>query len=102
MIEETCLEIGALEQHWSAIKEMQGARRRRIRYIDDLIDQFEKLNLAEEQQVPQELSGRVQALILEESHPLSTRPVDQIAIAEWLDALFDVQDSLMFGTDEGE
>ena len=41
-------------------------------------------------------------MIGSEEHPLSTRPADQVAIAEWMDALFDVQDSLMFGAEEGE
>ena len=102
MIQETCLEIGELEQRWVAVRETQGARRKRIRFIDELIEEFEKLNLAEEQQVPNELRGRVLALISREEHPLSSRPSDQVAIAEWMDALFDVQDSLMFGADEAE
>ena len=102
VIQETCLEIGELEQHWVARRETQNARRRRIRFIDELIEEFEKLNLADEQQVPGELRERVRALIGSEEHPLSTRPAVQVAIAEWMDALFDVQDSLMFGAEEGE
>ena len=102
MIQETCLEIGELEQHWVAQKETQSARRRRIRFIDELIEEFEKLNLADEHQVPGELRERVTELIGPEAHPLSARPADQVAITEWMDALFDVQDSLMFGAEEGE
>ena len=102
MLQETCLEIHELEAHWAADREARTARRRKIQQIDELLEELEKLNLADEQQVPGELRERVRALIGSEEHPLSTRPADQVAIAEWMDALFDVQDSLMFGAEEGE
>ena len=102
MIQETCLEIGELEQRWVSLRNAQNARRNRIRQIDDLIEEFEKLNLAEERQVPIELRGKVMAVIGRGPHPLTTRHVDDVAISEWMDALYDVQDSLMFGTEDGE
>jgi hypothetical protein len=100
MIQETCVEIGALEEHWTAQREARTARRKRIRYIDELIEEFEKLNLAEEQEIPVELTGRVTALIQAEEHPLARRLSSDLAIAEWMDALYDVQDTLMFGADD--
>ena len=100
MIQETCVEIGELEVHWTAQREARTARRKRIHYIDELIEEFEKLNLAEEQEVPAELTGRVVALIGADAHPLAGRPSRDVAIAEWMDALYDVQDTLMFGADE--
>ena len=100
MIQETCLEIGELEQRWVRVKEAQNARRKRIHLIDELIEEFEKLNLAEEQEVPLDLRGRVLAVIRPGSHPLTGRSTEMVTIPEWMDALYDVQDTLMFGTEE--
>ena len=52
MIQETCVEIGELEARWTSLREARNARRQKIRYIDELIDAFEKLNLADEVEVP--------------------------------------------------
>ena len=57
MIQETCVEIGELEARWTSLREARNARRQKIRYIDELIDAFEKLNLADEVEVPYELVG---------------------------------------------
>ena len=100
MIQETCLEIGELEQRWVRVRQAQNARRKRIHLIDELIEEFEKLNLAEEREVPIELRGRALALISSGSHPLAVRSTDMVTIPEWMDALYDVQDTLMFGTEE--
>jgi hypothetical protein len=102
MIQETSVEIGALERHWIAEKRARSARRDRIHAIDGLIEEFEKLNLADEAEVPIELRGRAYRIIREDGHPVAMRPAEQIGISEWMDALYDVQDSLMFSTgDEG-
>ncbi len=66
MIQETCVEIGELEARWTSLREARNARRQKIRYIDELIDQFEKLNLADEVEVPYELVGRAVALMSNE------------------------------------
>ena len=100
MIQETCLEIGELEQRWVRVRDAQNARRKRIHLIDELIEEFEKLNLAEEQEVPVELRGRALAVMRSDAHPLTARSTDVVTIPEWMDALYDVQDTLMFGTEE--
>ena len=66
MIQETCVEIGELEARWTSLREARNARRQKIRYIDELIDAFEKLNLADEVEVPYELVGRAVALVSED------------------------------------
>lgn len=101
MIQETSAEIGELEQRWVRLRRARDARRQRLHSIDELINEFEKLNLADEREVPTELRGRVLAVIGAERHPLSHRETSA-PIAEWMDALYDVQDSLMFGTEEGD
>jgi hypothetical protein len=98
MIQETSVEIGALERHWIAEKRARTARRDRIHAIDNLIEEFEKLNLADEAEIPLELRGRAYRVLRDDAHPVALRRADEVAIAEWMDALYDVQDSLMFST----
>lgn len=100
MIQETCFEIGQLEEHWLAEKRARTARREKIHRIDELIEEFEKLNLADEPEVPCELVGRASSLIHAEGHALALRSSQEIPISEWMDALYDVQDTLMFASDD--
>ena len=102
MIQETSAEIEELEQRWDRVRRARDARRQRLRTIDELINEFEKLNLAEEREVPTELRGRVLALVGSDGQQLSRRATEGVAISEWMDALYDVQDSLMFGSEEGD
>ncbi|MHB8489864.1 MAG: hypothetical protein ACYDC4_11875 [Candidatus Dormibacteria bacterium] len=93
------MEIGELEARWTSLREARNARRQKIRYIDELIDQFEKLNLADEVEVPYELVGRAAALMSPDAQ-LAGRSPQELMISEWMDALYDVQDSLMFTSEE--
>jgi hypothetical protein len=99
MIQETCVEIGELEARWTSLREARNARRQKIRYIDELIDQFEKLNLADEVEVPYELVGRAVALVSNDTHLVGRSP-QELMISEWMDALYEVQDSLMFAAED--
>ncbi|MGH7686391.1 MAG: hypothetical protein ACREN2_06205 [Candidatus Dormibacteria bacterium] len=100
MIQETSAEIEELEQRWVRVRRARDARRQRLRSIDELINEFEKLNLADEREVPTELRGRVLAAIGPHSQTLTRRTQDSVAISEWMDVLYDVQDGLMFGAEE--
>jgi hypothetical protein len=99
MIQETCVEIGELEARWTSLREARNARRQKIRYIDELIDAFEKLNLADEVEVPYELLGRAVALVRTDAL-VGGRSPDELMISEWMDALYEVQDSLMFTAED--
>ena len=99
MIQETCVEIGELEARWTSLREARNARRQKIRYIDELIDAFEKLNLADEVEVPYELVGRAVALVRGDVL-LPGRSPNELLISEWMDALYEVQDSLMFTAED--
>ena len=102
MIQETSAEIEELEQRWVRVRRARDARRQRLRSIDELINEFEKLNLADEREVPTELRGRVLAVVASSGHSVTRRTQDSVAISEWMDALYDVQDGLMFGTEDGD
>ena len=95
MIQETCTRIDQLEVLWSAEIRSRYARRNSMKEIDDLLDQFEMLNLADEVEIPAELRERVALLVSAEGHPLAGSRAEAIAIPEWMEALYDLQDRLM-------
>lgn len=100
MIEETCLEISQLYERWQSEKEQRYARRNKIRYIDQILNEFEMLNLAEEPLIPAELMGRVKRFAEQEEHPVSRRAAREVAIADWMEALYDIQDGLMLTVED--
>ena len=95
MIKETCLQITQTEEQLAAEQQVRTARRRKIQGIDQLLDEFEKLNLADEYEIPIELKGRVTRLVAHEAHPVALRPSEEVTITDWMEALYDVQDTLM-------
>jgi hypothetical protein len=101
LIQDTCLTISELQERAEAERGARYARRKKIRAIDQLIDEFEMLNLADEVDVPGELRFRAHRFIFAAAHPLIRRPSDEIPIADWMEALYDLQDTLMLpGEDE--
>jgi hypothetical protein len=72
------------------------ARRHRIRLIDQVINEFELLNLAGVSVVPGELTRRANGLIRSDLVGARVMPDDRVVpIADWVSALFEVQDALM-------
>ena len=55
LIQATCMTISELQERAEADRDVRYARRKKIRAIDQLINDFEMLNLAEEVDVPGEL-----------------------------------------------
>jgi hypothetical protein len=100
MIEETCLEISQLYERWQSEKEQRYARRNKIRYIDQILNEFEMLNLAEEPSIPANLMGRVKRFVDQEEHPVGRRTLREVPIADWMEALYDIQDSLMLTVED--
>jgi hypothetical protein len=75
---------------------LRHARRSRIRLIDQVINELELLNLAHESVVPVELARRATGFILSSAtHSLVLPPERAIPVADWMAALFEVQDTLM-------
>ena len=99
MIQETCLEIEVLSERHERERLERYARRTKIQEIDELLNEFEMLNLAEEVQVPRLLRLRAARLVAGEGHPLSAQPPG-VRILEWMDALYDIQDSLMLTVED--
>ncbi len=95
MIQETCTRIEELQDYWTSEIRARHARRNKIHDIDDMLNQFEMLNLADERVIPSELRQRVASLVHAEGHPLRDREALEVAIPEWMEALYDIQDGLM-------
>jgi hypothetical protein len=95
MIQETCTRIDQLEDYWTSEIRARHARRNKIREIDELLNQFEMLNLADEQSIPADLRFRVAGFMRGEDHPLAQRNSVAVTIPDWMEALYEVQDGLM-------
>jgi len=100
MIQETCLEIEVLSERHERERLERYARRHKIQQIDELLNEFEMLNLADEVAVPERLRARASRIIVDEQHALALRPPEEIRIVEWMDGLYDVQDSLMLTVED--
>ncbi|MGD1032880.1 MAG: hypothetical protein ABR977_00415 [Candidatus Dormibacteria bacterium] len=83
------------------VRRLQYARRHRIRLIDGLLNELELLNVAGESEVPGQLSERACAVITSaDTHSLVMPPDHAIPIADWMTALFEVQDTLMVSLED--
>lgn len=100
LIYETCLTISELQERAVAERDARASRRNKIRALDRLIDEFELLNLAEEVEVPGDLRHKAAAVIGRAAHPLAQRPPHEVPIADWMEALYELQDTLMLPGEE--
>ncbi|HEV1998573.1 MAG TPA: hypothetical protein VGR61_10645 [Candidatus Dormibacteraeota bacterium] len=100
MIHETSLEINDLYKSWLVELESRHARRNRVRYIDRLLNQLELLNLSEAPILSTDLRRQLKRLLTECEHPLARRSERDLTIAVCMEALYDIQDTLMPGGDE--
>ena len=102
MIERTALLVDRLQQDDERALERRYARRNRLRLLDDMLDRFERLNASDVTSTPRTLARRMYVLAHEHRHPLLRRPMHEVSIADWMDALYDLQDPLMLGSDDGD
>jgi hypothetical protein len=102
MIRETSLEIGDSYKRWQVELESRYARRNRVHYIDQLLNQLELLNLAEAGVMPDGLRSQVRELLDGAEHQLCSKRPRDLAIGECMEALYDIQDTLLLGGLEGD
>jgi hypothetical protein len=102
MIRETSLEIGYSHKRWQIELESRYARRNKVHYIDDLLNQLELLNLAEAGVMPDELRAQVKEMLDGSEHQLCSKRPKDLAISECMEALYDIQDTLLLGGEEGD
>jgi len=102
LIEEASIAIKQLSERDRRAQEYKYARRNRMRYIDRLLNELEMLNLADQTQTPSALMMAVDQLIEEADLEEAEEPRQSGTIIKAMDALYDIQDSLMFTQIEDE
>jgi hypothetical protein len=102
MIRETSLEIGDSYKRWQIELESRYARRNQVHHIDDLLNRLELLNLAEAGVMPDELRVQVKELLDDAEHQLCSKRAKDLTIGECMEALYDIQDTLLLGGEEGD
>jgi uncharacterized protein YqeY len=102
MLEDACVEIEVLTEKDRQDRAQKYARRNRMRYIDQLLNELEMLNLADQAKMPDRLSTAVDQLI-EETKAAEIRGARSVAtVPDAMDVLYEIQDSLMFNQIEDE
>ena len=102
MLEDACVEIEVLTEKDRQDRAQKYARRNRMRYIDQLLNELEMLNLADQAKMPDRLSTAVDQLI-EETKAAEIRGARSVAtVPDAMDVLYEIQDSLMLNQIEDE
>ena len=102
MLEDACVEIEVLTEKDRQDRTVKYARRNRMRYIDQLLNELEMLNLADQVKMPSKLAVAVDELI-EETRTAEIRGARSLAtVPDAMDVLYDIQDSLMYNQIEDE
>src|ERR1035441_4593711 len=100
-LDKCSLTVGDLKTQDHDARRIRYARRRRIRLIDQVINEFELLNLAGVAVVPGELTRRASGFISGDAAGARVMRDDRaVPIADWVSALFQVQDALMLRSEE--
>ncbi len=102
MLEDACVEIEQLTERDQKARRTKYARRNRMRYIDLLLNELEMLNLADQTRTPRALSQAVDLLVEEAGAEHVRGERDLARIADAMDVLYELQDSLMFNQIEDE
>jgi hypothetical protein len=100
MINETSVEISHQYKRWQVELESRHARRNKVRYIDHLLNQLELLNLAESPALLPPFRNDVRLFLADCEHELALRPEKDLTIPDCMEALYDIQDTLLLGGDD--
>jgi len=102
MIEEACAMIERVEERERRSREVKYGRRNRIRYIDQLLNELEMLNLADVARVPEQLAIELDRLMVESRALEPARQPRPDSVNDAMDVLYEIQDSLMFNEGDEE
>jgi hypothetical protein len=101
MIQEACVAIKRVQEEDRRDAKLKYWRRNTMRYIDKLLNELELINLADRVDVPKAIASAVDRLI-EECEMVALAQQPRTTVIETMDALFEIQDSLMFNQIEDE
>ena len=83
------------------VQQAKYARRNKLRYIDKLLNELEMLNLTDQGQMPPVLWVAINK-VMEESPEVRWPRARQASVMEAMDALYLIQDRLMYNQIEDE
>jgi hypothetical protein len=99
MISDASRAIEEVSERDRRQRELKYARRHKMRYIDQLLNELEILNLAEQRTMPGNLSTAVVEVIDDSELEVASKPD---SVLEAMDLLYEIQDSLMYNQIEDE
>jgi hypothetical protein len=99
-IERTALLVDQLSKENQRELERRYARQNRLRYLDELLDHFESLNLRGIEHPPLVLTHDVCRMAIEHHHSLRYRPLDKMRNADWMEVVYELQDTWLLPADD--
>ena len=102
MIQDANSAIENVRERDRRISESKYWRRNTMRYIDQLLNELEMLNLADQRQMPPVLSVAINKVIEESPEVTVLAQTKPASVMEAMDALYEIQDSLMYNQIEDE
>ena len=102
MIKQASRAIEHMTARERRIQRAKYARRNKMHYIDKLLNELEMLNLADQRQMPPVLSVAINKVIEESPEVTVLAQAKPASVMEAMDALYEIQDSLMYNQIEDE
>jgi hypothetical protein len=102
MIKQASRAIEHMTARERRIQRAKYARRNKMHYIDKLLNELEMLNLADQRQMPPVLSVAINKVIEESPEVTVLAQTKPASVMEAMDALYEIQDSLMYNQIEDE
>src|SRR5262249_21308426 len=102
MIKQASRAIEHMTARERRIQRAKYARRNKMHYIDKLLNELEMLNLADQRQMPPVLSVAINKVIEDSPEVTVLAQAKPASVMEAMDALYEIQDSLMYNQIEDE
>jgi hypothetical protein len=102
MIKQASRAIEHMTARERRVQRAKYARRNKMHLIDKLLNELEMLNLADQRQMPPVLSVMINKVIEESPEVTVLAQAKPASVMEAMDALYEIQDSLMYNQIEDE
>jgi hypothetical protein len=102
MIKQASRAIEHMTAKERRVQRAKYARRNKMHLIDKLLNELEMLNLADQRQMPPVLSVAINKVIEESPEVTVLATAKPASVMEAMDALYEIQDSLMYNQIEDE